>query len=92
MARDLGSAKAPPAGPGGALPLNAFGAFSIKITAFCGLQCEQQFYFYSYIFTCCFFVEIAAVWAILIIIKHACEDPEIVSRDVMGLEAEPLEF
>ena len=30
-----------------------------------------------------FFVEIAAVrlWAILIIIKHACEDPEIVSMD-----------
>ena len=41
-----------------------------------------------------FFVEIAAVqlWAFLIIIKHACEDPEIVSRDDMVLEAEPLEF
>ena len=52
----------------------------------------------SFTFTLTFlhvlFVEIAAIRlrAILIIIKHACKDPEIVSRDDMGLEAEPLEF
>ena len=40
------------------------------------------------------FVEIAAIrlWAILIIVKHACEDPEIVSGDDMDLAAEPLYF
>ena len=36
-------------------------------------------------------MEVAAIrlWAILI--KHAWEDPEIVSRDDTGLEVEPLE-